>query len=99
MCASGILGSWLLEYIYVLLTSGPFMFCIPSITTSIMSHAPGPSADTGVGLWDTTTPYLAHRFRSGHIPPSTPFVGGFSLPSPSLNTNVHYHGGGSGYIL
>ena len=46
----------------------------------------------------TTTPYLDHRFGSGHIPPSTPFVGGFSLSSPGLNTSVRSHGGGSGYV-
>ena len=34
----------------------------------------GPSADPGVRLGGITTPYHAHRFGSGHIPPSTPFV-------------------------
>ena len=77
MCTSWILGSWLLEYIYVLLSFGPFMFSILDITTSITSPAPGPSADLCVGLGGTTLPYLAHRFGSGHIPPSTPFVEGF----------------------
>ena len=77
MCASWILGSRLLEYIYVLLSSGPFMFDMHDITSSIPSPTSGPSADPGVGLGDTTAPYLAHRFRSGHIPSSTPFAEDF----------------------
>ena len=50
------------------------MFSMPDITTSILSLATSPSAYPGVGLGKTTMPYLAHRFESGHIPPSTPFV-------------------------
>ena len=50
---------------------------MPDITTSIPSPAPGPNVDLGVGLGGTTTPYLAHRFRSGHIPSSTLFVEDF----------------------
>ena len=41
LCVSWILGSQLLEYIYVLLILGPFMFSMPFITTSISSPAPG----------------------------------------------------------
>ena len=74
MCASWILGSWLLEYVYVILSSVPFMFDMPDITTSILSPTPGPSVDPGVGMGGTKTPYLSHRFRSGHFLPSTPFV-------------------------
>ena len=84
MCASWILGSQLLEYIYVLLSSGPFMFGMPDITTSILSPAPSPNADPGVGLGGTTSPYLAHRFLSGHIPSSTPFVEDFHSLHPVL---------------
>ena len=98
MCTSFLYGLWLLEYIYVLLSSGPFMFNMPDITTSIPSPAPGPSVYPGVGLGGTTTPYLAHRFGSGHIPPSFPFLEIFSLPSPSLNTSICSHEGGSGYV-
>ena len=74
MYAIEILGSWLLEYIYVLLSSGPFMFGMPDITTIIPSPAPGPSANPGVGLWGTIMPYLIYGFRSGHIPSYTPFA-------------------------
>ena len=63
MYASWILGSQLLEYIYVLLSLGPFMFGIPDITTSIPSLVLGPSADFGAGLGGTIAPYLAHRFE------------------------------------
>ena len=70
MCTSWPLGSWLLEYIYALLSSGPFIFSMPSILSPIL----GPSADPSVILGGITTPYPAHRFGSGHIPPSTPFV-------------------------
>ena len=77
MCASWILGSQLLNYIYVLLSSVPFMFGMPDITTSIPSPTPGPSADPSVGLGGTIAPYLAHRFGSGHIPSYTPFVDDF----------------------
>ena len=50
MCASWILGSWLLEYIYDLLSLGPFMFGMPDITTSTLSPVLGPSAHPSVGL-------------------------------------------------
>ena len=70
MCTSGILGSWLLEYIHVLLILDPFIFDMPGILSPIL----GPSADFGVGLGGTTIPYLVYRFGSGHIPLSTPFV-------------------------
>ena len=59
----------LLEYIYVLLNSGPLMFCMPDITISISSPTPGPS----VGLGGTIAPYLAHIFGTGHISSSTLF--------------------------
>ena len=70
MCASYPLGSWLLEYIYDLLSLGPFFFGIPGILSPIL----GPSTDPGVRLGGITTPYHAHRFGSGHVPPSTPFL-------------------------
>ena len=53
------------------------MFDMPDISTSILSPAPGPSVDPGVGPGGTTKRYLAHRFGNGHIPPSTPFVEDF----------------------
>ena len=40
----------------------------------ILSPVLGPSTDPGVRLGGITTPYRAHRFGSGHIHPSTPFV-------------------------
>ena len=73
MCSSWPLGSWLLEYIYALLSSGPFIFGIPDILSPIL----GPSTDTGVRLGGITTPYRAHRFGNGDIPSSTPFVEDF----------------------
>ena len=78
------MGSRLLEYIYVLLSLGPFMFGMPDITTSIPLPAPGPSTNPSVGMGGTTTPYLAHIFRSGHIPSSTPFVEDFHSLCPVL---------------
>ena len=70
MCASWPLGLRLLEYVYALLSFGPFIFCMPGILSPIL----GLSMDPGVRLGGITTPYRAHRFGSGHIPPSTPFV-------------------------
>ena len=70
MCSSWHLGSWLLEYIYALLSLGPFIFGMPDILSPIL----GPCTDTGVRLGGITTPYHAHRFGSGHIPSTTPFV-------------------------
>ena len=64
----------------------------------ILSPILGPSVDLGVRLGGITAPYPAHRFGSGNIPPSTPYVEVFPLPSPSLNMIVHSHGGGSGYV-
>ena len=67
------MGSWLLEYIYSLLSLGPFIFGMPSILSPIL----GPSMDPGVRLGGITTPYRAHRFGSGDIPSFTPFVEDF----------------------
>ena len=73
MCASSPLGLWLLEYIYALLSLGPFIFGMPGILSPIL----GPSTDPGVRLGGITTPYCAHRFGSGHLLPSTPFMEDF----------------------
>ena len=70
MCASWALRSQLLEYIYALLNSGPFIFGMPGILSPIL----GPRMNTGVKLGGITAPYCAHIFGSGHILPSTPFV-------------------------
>ena len=70
MCVSCPLGSWLLEYIYSLLSSGPFIFGMPGILSPVL----GPSMDLGVRLRGITNHYPAYRFGSGHILPSTPFV-------------------------
>ena len=59
------------------------------------------ASELGVLLVKYSKPGSAHdsqQFGSGHIPPSTSFVGGFSLPSPGLNTIVCSHEGGSGYM-
>ena len=73
MCTSCPLGSWLLEYIYALLSSDPFIFDMPSILSPILC----PSMDPGVRIGGITTPYHAHGFRNGYIPSSTPFVEDF----------------------
>ena len=73
MCTSWPLGSWLLEYIYSLLSSGPFIFSMPGILSPVL----GPTTDLGVRLGGITSPYHAHRFGNGHIPYSTPFVEDF----------------------
>ena len=70
MCASWPLGSRLLEYIYALLSSGPFIFNMPGILSPVL----GPSTDPDVRLGGIIAPYLAHIFGNGHILPSTPFV-------------------------
>ena len=73
MCASWPLGSWLLEYIYALLSLGPFIFGMPSILPLVL----GPGMDPSVRLGGIPSPYHAHRFGNGHIPSSTPFVEDF----------------------
>ena len=40
----------------------------------ILSPVLGPSTNLGVRLGGIIAPYPAHRFGSGHILPSTPFV-------------------------
>ena len=70
MCASCPFGSWLPDYIYALLSSGPFIFGMPGILSPVL----GPSTDPGVRIGGITIPYHDHRFGSGHIPPYTPFV-------------------------
>ena len=93
------LGRSSVETRSVPLSSGPFTFDIHDITTSIPSPILGSSVDPGVGMGGMSTPYLAHQFKRGHITPSNPFVGGFSLPSSGINTSVHPHGGGIGVIV
>ena len=73
MCASWPLESWLLEYIYALLSSGPFIFGMPGI----LSHILCPSMDPSVRLGGIISPYHAHTFGNGHIPSPTPFVEDF----------------------
>ena len=41
---------------------------------NILSHVLGLSMGLGIRLGGITTPYHAHRFGSGHIPPYTPFL-------------------------
>ena len=36
LCTSRPLGSWLLEYIYALLSSGSFIFCMPGILSPVL---------------------------------------------------------------
>ena len=60
------------------------MVDMPDITTTIPSPTPGPSANLGVGLGGTTSPYLTQRFESGHIPSSTPFAEDFHSLRPVL---------------
>ena len=48
----------------------PFIFGMPSILSPVL----GPSTNPGVILGGITSPYPTHRFGSGHILPSTPFV-------------------------
>ena len=67
------MGSWLLEYIYALLSSGPFIFGMPSILSPIL----GPSMEPGVRLGGITAPHHAHIFGNSHIPSSTPFMEDF----------------------
>ena len=73
MCTSWPLGSWLLEYIYALLSSDPFIFGMPRILSPVL----GPSTDPGVRLEGITAPYRVHIFENGHIPSATPFVEDF----------------------
>ena len=84
MCASWPLRSWLLEYIYALLSLGPFIFGMPSILSPVL----GPSMDPGVRIGGITTPYHAHRYGDGHIPSSTPFMEDFHSLIPLLTLVV-----------
>ena len=70
LCTSWPLGSRLLEYIYALLSLGPFIFGVPGILSPIL----GSSTDPGVEHGGITAPNCAHGFGNGHIPSSTPFV-------------------------
>ena len=73
LCASWPLGSWLLEYIYALLSLGPFIFGISGILSPVLIL----SMDPGVRLGGITAPYRDHIFGNGHISSSTPFVEDF----------------------
>ena len=94
MCASGILGSWLLYYIYVLLSLEPFIFDMPGIMSPVL----GPSMDPGVEIGGITTPYHAHGFRNGHIPSSNSFVEAFYSLRSVFTLVVTLMGGGSGCV-
>ena len=67
-----LVGLWDHVYlsIFMLLDFGSFIFGMPGILSLVL----GPSMDPGVRLGGITTPYRAHRFGSGHLLPSTPFV-------------------------
>ena len=71
--SSGRLGieTWSIPFSLI-----PFTFNIQNVLASIQSSIQGPSVDPSVGLGGTSTPFTAYRFVGGHIPPSTPFVGG-----------------------
>ena len=90
MCASWPLGSWLLEYIYALLSLGPFIFSIPGILSPVL----GPSMDPGVRLGGTTAPYRAYIWEWSHSFLHS-ICGGFLFLSLGLYTGGHPHGGGS----
>ena len=72
MCASWPLGSLLLEYIYALLSLGPFIFGMPGILSPIL----GPSTDPGVGLGGITSLYHAHSLG---VVTFIPLLGGIIL--------------------
>ena len=93
MCTSWPLESQLLEYIYALLSLGPFIFDIRSILSPVL----GPSTDPSVRIGGITSPYHAHRFGDGHLPSSTPFMEDF-FTSLGLYTSGHPHGGGGGCV-
>ena len=80
--------------IYALLSSGPFTFGMLGILSPILS----PSTDPGVRLGGITTPYTAHRFGSGHILPSTPFVEDVDSLLLVFYTCGHPHGNGGGCV-
>ena len=67
------MGLQLLEYIYALLSSDPFIFGVPSILSPVL----GPSTDPSVKLGGITAPYHAHGFGNGHIPSPTPSMEDF----------------------
>ena len=64
---------WLLEYIYVLVISDPFVFDMPGILSPVLGH----SMDSVVRLGGITAPYRARVFGNAHIPSSNPFVEDF----------------------
>ena len=94
MCAIWPSGLRLLEYIYNILSLGPFIFGMPGILSPVLS----PSTDSGVILGGIIAPYRAHRFGNGHIPSSTPFVEDFYSLRSVFYTSGHPHGGGSGCV-
>ena len=60
-------------------------------STSIPSSGTSPGVDTRVGFGGTSAPFIVHRFWSGHIAPSTLFVGVFFPPSSRLDSNSRVH--------
>ena len=64
------------------------IFDMLDFANSIPSSTIGPYASFGVGIGGTTSSYLAHRFGSGHIPPSYPFVGGCFTPHLFLTLGI-----------
>ena len=93
MCGSWPLGSWLLEYIYALLSSGPFIFGMPGILSPVLVLVRTLVSDLGASQPLTVLIDLGMVIFHFQL-----IFGGFLFLLLGLYTNGHPHRGGSGYM-
>ena len=79
-------------------SSCPFIFGIPDMTDIFSSSIVDPIVGLSGVPGGTTIPFHADHFGSGHIAPSTPFVGGIPYTSYMHTTRIPSSGGDPRYV-
>ena len=80
---------------------------MPNMNDSFLSYSFDPNVGISGVIWGTTILFHADKFGSGHIAPSTPFVGGIPHTSSRHTIRIpssggdprHVNIGGTSYIL
>ena len=93
LCASWPLGSRLLDYIYALLSSGPFIFGMPGILSPVLVLVRTLVLDLGAS--QPLTLLIDLKWSHSYL---YSICGGCWLPSLGLYIGCHPHGGGRGCV-
>jgi hypothetical protein len=67
------------------LTSNPFYFGMPNMTSQLSSSVSMTNVNPSFGFWGMTPPYVPFSFGGGHIPQENATVGGWNPPSSKPN--------------